>query len=105
MRPKARKNIAAQLWHLPDAPSATLAYEDFCFEPHFHEHYVIMLVEWGVNLGRCGREQYDVCPGEMLLIRPGETHTGCSFEGRELRYLAFYPDSASMARCLERAEP
>lgn len=108
MKTKDSNRPTARLWRSPVEPALELArieYEDFCFEPHFHEHYVIMLMEKGVNLGRRGTNAYDVLPGEMLVIQPGETHTGSSFAGKALRYLAFYPDPASLARWLDGIEP
>jgi AraC-like DNA-binding protein len=101
------KNISSQLWRSPAQPAmefARIEYQNFHFEPHFHDHYVLLLVEKGVNLGQRCREKYEIPSGEMLLIQPGEMHTGSSFEGKMLRYLAFYPEQASVERWLEKLE-
>lgn len=98
-----KRQITTQIFRPAAKPAlefARIAYESFHFEPHFHDHYVMMLVENGVNLGRRCRENYTVVPGEMLLIQPGEVHTGSAFENKTLRYLAFYPDPNTLHDCL-----
>lgn len=107
-KPAAKKRqVDTQRWHSPVQPSlgfARIGYEDFHFEPHFHEHYVIMLVEKGVNLGQRCREKYAVSEGEMLLIQPGEMHTGNSLNQDRLQYLAFYPSQDEVGQWLEKME-
>ena len=97
MSKRTAPKLKTQLWKDESRPGmvfARIAYRDFHFEPHFHDHYVILLVERGVNEGKRARENYRVPMGEMLLLRPGETHTGNSLQGRALQYLAFYPDAS-----------
>ena len=107
MRSKRKHQIATRLWRLTNRPSlefAVISYKDFYFAPHFHEHYVILLVAEGINLGQRCREKYKVQQGEMLLINPGEMHTGNSFENKELQYFAFYPTVSSVNYWLEKIE-
>ncbi|MFN0173135.1 MAG: helix-turn-helix domain-containing protein [Saprospiraceae bacterium] len=103
----SKNSISAQFWRSPKQPAlefAKIEYEKFHFEPHFHDHYVIMLVEKGVNLGQRCREKYAASPGEMLLLQPGEMHTGSSFQNKTLQYLAFYPEPSLVAKCLEKLD-
>jgi AraC-like DNA-binding protein len=82
---------------------ARIAYEDFSFEPHFHDHYVIMLVEEGLNLGQRDKRSYEVSAGELLILQPGEVHTGSSYDKRTLSYLAFYPEASTVQHWLKEA--
>ena len=64
------------------------------FPSHFHEYYVMGLVESGRRVLTCrGREQ-DLKPGHILLLEPGDSH-GCAQTGEEeLDY-----------RCLNLSQP
>lgn len=107
MQSDTKRPISTRFRRLATWPAlefATIGYRDFHFEPHFHDHYVIMLVAKGVNLGQRCREKYAVEPGELLLIQPGEMHTGSSLEGGYLRYHAFYPDQKTLSAWMEKAE-
>jgi hypothetical protein len=82
---KNNPKMETKFWRSSAQPAlefARIGYDNFHFEPHFHDHYVLMLLEKGVNMGRRCRENYAVLPGEMLLLQPGEMHTGHSFEGK-----------------------
>lgn len=51
------------------------------FPSHFHEHYVIGLVEAGTRrLCCCGRD-YTAAPGDLLLFNPGDPHACTQAEG------------------------
>lgn len=50
------------------------------FPLHFHEHYVIGLIESGTRKLRCGNREYRAVPGDLLLFHPGEPHA-CRPEG------------------------
>lgn len=84
------------LWnspHLDHLSFFRIQYEDFEFKPHFHDHYVIQLVRSGVNLGERERKTYAVSPGELLVINPGETHTGGVKGNEKLDYMGLYPEN------------
>ena len=45
------------------------------FPAHFHDHYVVGLIEQGTRRMCCGNREYLLWPGDMLLLNPGDTHT------------------------------
>ena len=85
-----------ELWKNGLLPGITLinnTYSHHSFQPHFHDHYVVMMVNEGVNEGTCEKEKYQVTANDILFINPGEIHTGNSYQFRHLRYSAFYIDT------------
>lgn len=52
------------------------------FPDHFHEHYVIGLVERGQRELICRQQRYTVSPGSILLFAPGDSH-GCTQQGED----------------------
>ncbi len=71
-------------------------YSDFRFEKHFHNHYTILYVEKGVNVGFTENRSYQVHTGHILLINPGDLHAGHSLENEDLIFksLRIDPDIA-----------
>lgn len=55
------------------------------FPNHFHEHYVIGLVEEGRRILTCRNQTYVIEPGTLLLFSPGDSH-GCIENGGALDY-------------------
>ena len=47
------------------------------FPNHFHAHYVLGLVEHGQRTLCCKNREHHLCPGDLLLFNPGESH-GCT---------------------------
>ena len=52
------------------------------FPNHFHEHYVIGLVEAGRRRLVCCNREYDIGKGSVLLFNPGDSHA-CAQSGKE----------------------
>lgn len=44
------------------------------FPNHFHEHYVIGLVEDGQRTLSCKNREYSIAPGDIVLFDPGDDH-------------------------------
>jgi AraC-like DNA-binding protein len=87
--------LRMQLWTsslLPGVTFSNNSYSYHSFQPHFHDHYVIMIVDHGVNDGVCEKRKYQVTSSDILFINPGEIHTGNSYQGKHLQYSAFYID-------------
>jgi AraC-like DNA-binding protein len=82
-----------ELWKndlLPGITFANNSYSHHSFQPHFHDHYTIMIVDKGVNEGVCEKKKYHVTASDILLINPGEIHTGSSYQEKHLHYSALY---------------
>lgn len=56
------------------------------FPNHFHNHYVIGLVEAGERVLTCKNREYHIGPGSILLFNPGDSHA-CAQKCGELDYL------------------
>ncbi len=59
------------------------------FPNHFHEYYVIGLVEGGERRLWCQNREYPLREGDLLLLEPGESHA-CVQEGGRLDYRALH---------------
>lgn len=55
------------------------------FPSHFHTYYVIGLMESGQRTLSCGGRVYTLCPGDMVLFNPGDSHA-CRQCGGTLDY-------------------
>jgi AraC-like DNA-binding protein len=83
----------SQIWRVPRFHNLELLsafYRFHHFAPHWHDIYVIQIVEHGVNELLCNGKSYFSYPGTIVLINPGEVHTGSSRENHLLRYRSFY---------------
>ena len=56
------------------------------FPNHFHEHYVIGLVEHGTRTLLCKNQTYCLQPGDLLLLNPGDNHACTQQDGGTLDY-------------------
>jgi AraC-like DNA-binding protein len=79
-------------YHDPRLELVQAEYSTHQFEPHFHNHYVIFSVNKGVNTGFCKKTNYTVTRNDLLIINPGEVHTGGSVDNKPLIYEALYID-------------
>lgn len=67
------------------------------YESHFHEEYVVSVFGSGSQRHRVGRRQSVATAGSLVLIRPGEPHTGePAVVGGNWSHRAFYPDADSL---------
>jgi len=85
------KPDSSNVWRVGDLELMKASYTDHHFPKHFHEWYVVEIVEHGLNACFCDGQQYETPAGSILLINPGEIHTGYSVGGRLLQYRCFYP--------------
>lgn len=81
--------LSKNLW-VPHLTFVRSCYTDHQYAPHFHDHYVILAVEKGVNKGICQKKAYEIGAGELLVINPGEIHTGNSLNNGQLIYNGIY---------------
>ena len=72
------------------------------FPNHFHEHYVIGLMEGGQRTLSCKGREYAVGPGSVLLFGPGDAHACAQRGGEMLDYRGLSVSRASMLRWTDR---
>lgn len=56
------------------------------FPSHFHEHYVIGVVESGERVLSCRGKEYTIREGSILLFHPGDSHACVQSDGGTLDY-------------------
>lgn len=56
------------------------------FPKHFHEYYVLGLMEQGQRTLSCKGGEYSICPGDILLFNPGDSHARVQSDGGTLDY-------------------
>jgi AraC-like DNA-binding protein len=99
--------IQTRLHHfqtLPGVEFVEAAYTHHCFPKHFHDYYVIQIVEVGVNKGVCRGERYAIESNALMVINPGEVHDGFSHEGQYLAYRSLYITPEAMKAQLALAD-
>jgi AraC-like DNA-binding protein len=76
------------------------SFTTYAFARHWHDYYVIGLVEDGVQSFWCRRATYTTPRGGLILLNPGEAHTGQAAGAGGFAYRALYPTSTHMAQAM-----
>ncbi len=71
------------------------------FPPHFHEYYVIGLLEEGERRLLCGNTEAAARQGDILVFCPGEIHSCVQAGAESLDYRALHIPAAEMERLTE----
>ena len=84
----------AVLWRIPEFHGleflkATSVHHSYA--RHWHDTFVIEVVESGVNGLYCAGSMYSVPAGSILVINPGDVHTGFAENHRPMSYRSMYP--------------
>ncbi len=58
------------------------------FPNHFHEHYVIGIVEQGARHLSCQNKSYNISPGSLIIFNPGDTHACTQKNSESFSYRA-----------------
>jgi AraC-like DNA-binding protein len=85
---------SGQTWRLPELDDLELMRAEYAthrFPRHYHDTYVIEVVEAGEDEFFCRDATYRARAGEIVVIPPGEVHTGRSAGAVPLAYRSFYP--------------
>lgn len=59
------------------------------FPNHFHEHYVIGLVEGGQRILSCQNKEYTIDKGSIVIFNPGDNHACVQNDGGKFDYRGF----------------
>ena len=79
-------------------------FEAFSFTKHEHDHFVVGLVGAGLQTFELGTATYVTPPGHLILINPGEPHTGRAASEEGFSYMALYPEREDLLRFQEGAD-
>ncbi len=66
------------------------------FAPHAHEGFAIGVVSRGVATTSYRRQLYQIPAGAIIVINPGEMHTGAPASDQGWSYRMFYPTALTM---------
>lgn len=69
----------------------------FAYSPHRHAELVIAAYLGGHKQARCGRERFEIAPGDVLVIGPETLHEGETGAGPGWHYLSVYLSPAQVA--------
>jgi AraC-like DNA-binding protein len=75
--------------------------EAFAFTRHEHDHFVVGLIGAGLQSFELGSESP---PGYLMLINPGEPHTGRSAASGGFSYMALYPEQEDLRQFQEESD-
>lgn len=92
----------SQLWHYGplDVTLLSARYVAHAYPRHSHDYYVVALVDQGVQSFSSGGRKYVTPAGGLILLNPGEAHTGEPLDKNGFQYRAFYPTAAHMEMAL-----
>ena len=82
--------------HLFNIDFACYTFSQHSFPRHFHDHYVIELVLKGADRFYCAGKNFTATVNQLVLINPGEVHTGSTIAGIPLQYFSIYPDKKAL---------
>ena len=88
----------SKFWRIPelDLECIRVAHSNHFFPRHYHESYVIEVVECGRNEFWCDGKTYSARPHDIIIIHPGQMHTGYPAGPYRLSYRALYPSKNFM---------
>ncbi len=70
------------------------------FPNHFHEYYVIGLIENGSRYLSCKSKEYTIEQGDLLLFNPRDNHTCEQIDGKPLDYRCINVPSETMSKAV-----
>ena len=88
----------SQIWHNPqlDVELLQASYIRHAYPRHFHEYYVICVIEQGFQSFTHQNVKYFTPPGGVILINPGAVHTGEAADTQGFQMRCLYPTVAHM---------
>lgn len=95
------------MWRAPDIGKVDLLKAHYItheFPRHTHDGYVIGVIEHGAEAFNYRGELHVAAAGEIVVVNPGEVHTGHSYEEGGWIYRTFYP-SIDLLRRIDRELP
>lgn len=98
---KQLPNEEAHIWSLPQLNGLSLfraRIVTYAFKRHMHDFFVVGLIENGVQKFSYRRAEHFTPPTGIIVLNPGEAHTGESAVQGGFEYRAFYPDTDLMRR-------
>jgi AraC-like DNA-binding protein len=89
----------AKLWSVPHLNGLTLLRAEFvtyAFKRHAHDYFVIGMIEAGMQKFSYQRDLFITPPTGLIIINPGEAHTGEAATEVGFHYRALYPQPETL---------
>jgi len=86
-----------KFWHAPEIGQVELLkarYITHSFAPHTHEGYAIGVIVYGAEAFIYKRGNYVAPAGSVVVINPGEVHTGHAVDEVGWKYRMIYPEAS-----------
>jgi AraC-like DNA-binding protein len=99
--PKSTRPERTKFWREPGLNNLELLHADYvthAFLPHTHEGFAIGVIETGAETFDYRQEHHIAPAGSIVLINPGEPHTGQGLTANGWAYRMLYPDAELMQR-------
>jgi len=96
-------NDKANYWRVPEYDGMEMLHARYInhrFPLHFHEEYVVSVVERGYHQFWYHGKRHTMSQGDIVLINPGEVH-GCYDDEKGWQYRCFYPSVSMMQELAE----
>jgi AraC-like DNA-binding protein len=93
------QNENVKFWrdlHLNNLELLRATYITHTFSPHVHEGFAIGVVQRGVTATSYRHKHYDIPAGTIIVINPGELHTGEAVSEQGWTYRMFYPEASQL---------
>ncbi len=90
-----------KFWRDPGLDNLELlraTYVTHCFAPHAHEGFAIGVVQKGATTTSYRHAHYDMPAGTIIVINPGEIHTGEAASDQGWTYRMLYPKASLLQR-------
>ncbi len=84
--------------HLENLELLRATYITHSFSPHVHEGFAIGVVQRGATTTSYRKAFYDMPAGTIIVINPGELHTGQAASEQGWTYRMFYPKASLLQR-------
>lgn len=88
----------SKLWYNPQLDLES--FQAVCikrgFPAHMHDYYVFCLIEEGLQSFSFQKAKHLTPPGGLIILNPGDTHTGEPADPYGFEYRALYPKTAHM---------
>jgi AraC-like DNA-binding protein len=97
----------SHIWSVPAANGIELLHATsvkHCYPRHWHDTYVIEVVEEGINGFYCSRGTFAANAHEMMIFHPGEVHTGYPLGSQPLVYRSIYPGPELLTEIADETE-
>jgi AraC-like DNA-binding protein len=87
-----------KFWREPEVDLLHATYVTHSFAPHTHDSFALGVITGGVERFKCRGATHNAGIGSVVLVNPGEVHTGHAATPNGWTYRMFYPEVSLLER-------